>query len=211
MKLNIFYADYRDFTDDIPDYPISEYRKAKLLRTPERRQSEQLLTELYLIKALQTVRPDIELPLNIKTGEYGKPFIPGIGISFNISHSEYIFMCAIADTNIGVDIQRKVSARRVDPIAIRFFTEDEQRVIAENEDKEAMFTSMWTIKESYLKALGTGLHSPLSSVNTGAMPDELSIPSDSGFRILRSSIDDYFYAVCYEGEDNPESVELIQL
>ena len=48
-------------------------------------------------------------------------------------------------------------------LADRYFAAEEREALARSECAQDLFFRLWTVKESYLKALGTGLSRPLSS------------------------------------------------
>ncbi|NTW23981.1 MAG: 4'-phosphopantetheinyl transferase superfamily protein [Lentimicrobium sp.] len=106
------------------------------------------------------------------TGEKGKPGPEGYkGIHFNISHSGKWVVVALSPISVGVDVEKM---RKVpDGVAHRFFSDAENIMIqnAVNEaEKAEIFFTLWTLKESFLKAIGKGLTKSLNSftvVNTG--------------------------------------------
>lgn len=89
----------------------------------------------------------------------GKPeFMNYSDVHFSISHSGKYALCMISDCNIGCDIQILEKPRL--NIASRFFSEEENQQIEKcknPQEKEAMFFKLWTLKESFVKALGTGI------------------------------------------------------
>jgi 4'-phosphopantetheinyl transferase len=102
--------------------------------------------------------------INLVFGEKGKPHISNLkNVHFNISHSGHYVVCAVANQEIGIDVERirKVNIR----IAERFFSETEIRDLVKLGETERMqyFITLWTIKESYLKAIGRGLTQHLNS------------------------------------------------
>jgi 4'-phosphopantetheinyl transferase len=106
--------------------------------------------------------PDQEISLVF--GEKGKPHIGNLSnVHFNISHSGHYVVCAVSSTEIGIDVERvrKVNLR----IAERFFSEAEIRdlMVLGEEERMQYFITLWTIKESYLKAIGRGLTQHLNS------------------------------------------------
>ncbi len=136
---------------------VSEYRRQKALRLNSdeaRRQS--LGVELLLYRALGKV--------DYSVNEYGKPCIEN-GAHFSLSHCKHLAVCAVSDAVCGVDIEvpRKDSIK----LAKRFFTENEYSRIAESDDPDGLFCRYWVIKESYLKAIGTGMNTPLNSFEAG--------------------------------------------
>jgi 4'-phosphopantetheinyl transferase len=96
--------------------------------------------------------------------EKKKPFLKDRdGIHFNISHSGDWIVCAIAESEVGIDVEkiRKINLN----IARRFFSTKEVGHLFKLPEKAQLdyFFDLWTLKESYLKALGTGLTRPLNS------------------------------------------------
>lgn len=100
----------------------------------------------------------------IARGEKGKPFIADKeNIFFNISHSGDYVVCAVSDREIGIDIEKRAKARM--EVAGRFFHKRE--VLALNaladDERNNLFYDYWSVKESFLKYIGTGLARPLDS------------------------------------------------
>lgn len=94
----------------------------------------------------------------------GKPVLAGDrGIYFSVSHTGSVFACAVADAEIGLDIQE---ARRRDEdktwrLARRYFTENEIAYL-EAGDLTDRFYRLWTRKEAYAKYTGAGLKAVLA-------------------------------------------------
>lgn len=116
-------------------------------------------------------------PRQIEFGiqDYGKPFVaspqPAIR-PFNVAHTSGLVVCGLADdpdgsdatVRLGVDVE--AMDRRTDPaIAQRFFSEPEiQHLNRCKNDAEVRrsFLTIWTLKESFIKAIGTGMSTPLA-------------------------------------------------
>jgi 4'-phosphopantetheinyl transferase len=104
------------------------------------------------------------------TGERGRPEIRGPSrageLRFNLSHTRGMVACAVArKLPIGVDVESVTRRVRHARLAERFFGEDERRALralAADEQPER-FLEIWTLKEAYLKALGSGISIPLRS------------------------------------------------
>lgn len=86
---------------------------------------------------------------------------------FNISHTDGLVMCGVGDqahAAVGVDIERL--DRRTDPgLADRYFSAPEVRYLQRfqgDQERRSMFLRIWTLKESFIKAIGTGLQTPLA-------------------------------------------------
>lgn len=96
---------------------------------------------------------------------YGKPsLISHPDLPFNVSHSgDWVAVISGGHAPLGVDVE-KIS--HIDmAIAERFFSPLESRnLAAEPADQQLeTFYQLWTLKESYIKAVGMGLSMPLDS------------------------------------------------
>lgn len=101
---------------------------------------------------------------------YGKPFVTEPDEAkqpFNVAHTDGLVMCGIGDRQhelIGVDVERL--DRRTDPeLAERYFSKPEVRYLNTHRGAAARanaFLRIWTLKESFIKAIGTGLQTPLA-------------------------------------------------
>ena len=121
------------------------------------------------IVAEALVRYAIKIAAGLRTdticfiyNEYGKPRISGHGLHFNTAHSGEWVICGIDKNEIGVDIEIH---RPIDPgIANRFFSKteiDQLNAPMADESRIKMFFDIWSLKESYIKAIGKGLSCPL--------------------------------------------------
>lgn len=172
-----------------PEELLSEYRMAKITR-----KALNAAAELLIIYALRAFGHSPAVPLDIRTGEHGKPYIPNAP-HFNISHSGGIVMCAVSDEEIGVDIQEEVSPERAEKVARRYFAPDEQAELPR-------FTELWAKKEAYIKFTGMGLSTPLSSFSV--------LGELNGCHIYGGVIENCRYAVCMKEETAPEAVFVSQ-
>lgn len=158
----------------------------------------------------------------IAFGEYGKPYLADYPqIRFSLSHSGSMVMCGVANSPIGCDIQCLPShPEHNDSVAKRFFTPNEQRRIASSITPEREFVRLWTLKESYVKYLGTGISGcPFDSFEVLGSPPRLrrdgverSLPRFFEY-IFENSQDDggstHFAAVCCD--ESAEDAMLLQL
>jgi 4'-phosphopantetheinyl transferase len=101
--------------------------------------------------------------IEISCGTHGKPQVKGL--EFNVSHSENLAVYAISQQPVGIDIEYRRSLEMTSLVE-RFFAPVElanwRQLPAEH--RELAFFRAWTMKEAYLKAIGTGLHTPLAEV-----------------------------------------------
>jgi 4'-phosphopantetheinyl transferase len=101
--------------------------------------------------------------IQIEVGAQGKPWVAGL--EFNLSHSYDVAGYVVADQPVGIDLE-KVRSLDVAGIVERFFAPEEWRLWQDlpMEQQQLAFFRAWTVKEAYLKAIGTGLHTPLAEV-----------------------------------------------
>ncbi|MCG8568224.1 MAG: 4'-phosphopantetheinyl transferase superfamily protein [Desulfobacterales bacterium] len=101
--------------------------------------------------------------LRLSRSKTGRPgFSHGSGpleLDFNISHARDLVVCAVTDRGrVGIDIEHVKRRVNLD-IARRFFSVRETAEL-ENAPKAVqaeMFLQLWTLKESYVKAVGQGI------------------------------------------------------
>ena len=143
---------------------LSEGRKAKIEKM-KHEEDKQLsaCVELLLIYALKKLDPEVSLPLQITEEESGNLLLdtPVAGhekLFFNMSHSKDYAVCAVSDSQLGVDIEcvKTKDVAHMD----RILHETENKImgfITNSEEKKKYFYECWVTKESYLKNLGCGL------------------------------------------------------
>ncbi len=104
--------------------------------------------------------------LELHHGEHGKPYLPDHPwLHFSVSHSGGLVAVGVSLDEIGIDIERVRDRARLGAVTQRFLAQSEADGItrlAPGQTTEA-FHRVWTAKEAYVKALGTGLHTPLHS------------------------------------------------
>jgi 4'-phosphopantetheinyl transferase len=106
--------------------------------------------------------------LRFKYSAREKPSLidPAVDIRFNVSHSGDQAMVAVAaGREVGIDIEQPRNNVECEALAERFFSTGERKFIRALADQQKLstFFRLWTCKESFLKAHGTGLSRPLSS------------------------------------------------
>ena len=111
---------------------------------------------------------------------YGKPYIDNAEIDFSISHTKGAVACMIDHVCAGIDVESTLRTIG-NNLWERFFCKEEIEYINSCADKSSAFIRLWTSKEAYLKALGTGLTRSLSSFSI--------LPSKEGYRLTDSFSD----------------------
>ena len=145
-------------------------------------------------------------------GDHGKPYIEKSNLVFNVSHSGNMAAYVVSyRRKIGVDVEcvgRKVSHEQV---ARRFFAPEEMVALQAKpeEERSRAFFDIWTLKEAYLKARGTGISIPLNSfaVEVSGHSEKLlredgDLEASARWKLVSVNIcADYVAAVCGEGQD----------
>jgi 4'-phosphopantetheinyl transferase len=94
----------------------------------------------------------------LRPGSHGKPAVDGPW-QFNLSHSGMWALCAVArGLPVGVDIEAHREMADAEDLAGRFFTPDEAQLVRAGDRRERRFFTVWTRKEAFVKANGTGFH-----------------------------------------------------
>jgi 4'-phosphopantetheinyl transferase len=148
--------------------------------------------------------------LEFSYGPHGKPYLSGAnassGLSFNLSHSSGLAVYAFAvQRNLGIDVEHIQPESAGEDIARRYFSPREVSDLhgLPPEAKAEGFFNCWTRKEAYIKALGTGLHTPLDSFSVSlrpGQPAEFLGGVDSRWRIAAfQPAGGYAAAVVYDG------------
>ena len=126
--------------------------------------------------------------------ENGKPYAENAEIRFNVSHSGIYVICALSEKPVGADIE-KISKAALHALP-RFADEIETEFVGGSEEKA---TLLWTLKEAYLKAGGTGIAGGLGSVRFYPEGGKLAC-SDKSCEFTSEIIDGYIISVCEKNE-----------
>jgi 4'-phosphopantetheinyl transferase len=166
-------------TTDTVEYPDLD-RWLKMLNDEERDRSARFHLETDrrdFIAAHALLRSMLSCYVNSPAHQWrftceadGKPRIdPHIQcgeLPFNLSHTQGLVAAAVAaHGTVGVDVEQ------IDPVKAKFALVEEYFAPAEvrmlrgvpDADRTVCFFRLWTLKEAYIKAIGTGLNTPLKS------------------------------------------------
>lgn len=134
--------------------------------------------------------------INFKYTSLGKPYIDE-NIYFNITHSAGVAAAAVNNTEIGIDIEK---TRDFDErILERVCTEKEKEyILSEKNDaeKNKKFFQIWTLKEAYLKCIGTGITVDMKSIEFTIKNGE-AFPNRENFTAVLTEYNDFILSVVY--------------
>ncbi|MBS6397972.1 MAG: 4'-phosphopantetheinyl transferase superfamily protein [Clostridiales bacterium] len=207
-----------DFTEE----RFWPYLSQKRLREAADRKQEKerqlfLGAEVLLNRSLEALDMDISIPAEYERNSHGKPYLkerPTLYV--NWSHSEEYVICGISDREIGIDLQYSQKEVR-ESLLRRALRPSEQELLrrADEKEQQRLFYVFWTLKESFLKALGTGFYTSLEQfcvhLEQGGPWIEQQIDEKCyGCALLDFPDPDYVAAVCVEGDLPSEEILTIR-
>lgn len=158
---------------------LPEEREAKIRKLKNAGMAKKrLLSSSFLQYGLSHTLGILPEKLSYQYGKFGKPSLSEASrkyireqkgdsagdMEFNLSHSGKYAVLAISDAAVGIDVEREKKNRLA--VAKRCFCEKEYESIVGAEsyqEQNKRFLEYWTMKEAYVKYVGTGLIIPLNS------------------------------------------------
>lgn len=192
---------------------IDDSKLAKIRRYRNRRDYENALAADILVRYAileNTKMKYFKKPFLFN--EYGKPYLPtSFNLQFNVSHSGEWVVCAVDERAVGIDVELMQETDMLE-LAHRFFTIKEYDMLS-NADKslrKELFYDTWTLKESYIKALGKGLSIKLDSFSITLADNMISCETQMQHEqcyFKQYYIDNtYKLSVCSFGDSFPSDV-----
>lgn len=113
-----------------------------------------LLVERFVLKERESLNC-------LQTNRYGKPYLEN-GPFFNVTHSGRLIALAVAEIEIGIDVEL---IQEYDYLSLieEFASEKEKTRILYSRNPLKEFLNCWTQKEACIKQIGKGLSIPLKS------------------------------------------------
>ncbi|MEI7725754.1 MAG: 4'-phosphopantetheinyl transferase superfamily protein [Bacteroidota bacterium] len=117
---------------------------------------------LRLILGLYLDKKPVDLEFN--KSRFGKLSLADSDLFFNISHSQYSFLLAFGyGGRIGIDIELLQGNEDL-PALVHYAFSPAETNHYQRDASPKRFTEIWTLKEAFLKAVGTGLVDSLPSI-----------------------------------------------
>jgi 4'-phosphopantetheinyl transferase len=164
-----FNLEKREFFSLLVHISPEKQKKVRRYRRPE--SAGQILWGELLLRALIKEKTGLSnQQIIFGKNRKGKPILISVpSLHFNLSHSGRWILCALDTKPVGVDIEK---IQDITPGLVNLsLSSPERRVFKElpPPDRPSYFFTLWTWKESFLKALGIGLD---------CLPRELSLQGD---------------------------------
>ncbi|MFG2683774.1 4'-phosphopantetheinyl transferase family protein [Streptomyces sp. NPDC048392] len=117
--------------------------------------------------------PFVREPCPGCAGPHGRPAVrhPDPPLHFSLAHSHGMAVVAVSRAVLGVDVERLPRAETVEVCAAALHPGERAELAGlDAEERRVAFGRIWTRKEAYLKALGTGLSRDPAQDYLGADP-----------------------------------------
>lgn len=103
--------------------------------------------------------------VEFRHSKHGRPeLVSDIGLQFNLTHTNGLIALAVTtQAPVGIDVEYLNRQAGIPKLASRYFSDEENSALYRlpAEAWSQRFYDLWTLKEAYLKACGTGLTTPL--------------------------------------------------
>lgn len=202
---------------------LPEIRKAKVEFYAYRREKIIALAAGLLMRRCleqRLGRPLLEGELSVDG--YGKPYLRGKnGVYFNISHAGAYVVCAVAGQETGVDIE-EVKVGDCSEVARLVFSPSDYACWQARPDEERLdqFYCLWTLRESFSKAVGLGFGLAASEVSFSHADGGRDIYKANFSRGTRNEVwycrhyhcfNDYKLALCLQEGLFPDRVNMTSM
>jgi len=181
---------------------VSESRLKKANSFFFKRDAERCIcSELLLLHVIYQKFNQI-IDLEIEYNPYGKPALKNINnFKYNISHSGKWVVLATSNEEVGIDIEKK---NLIDKKMSQYFLTEKEFIWLNKKYANAKlrekFVQFWTIKESYIKYLGTGFSTDIKSFHIAIEKDSDMILQgniDHTVNFKTYTLDDHYYlSIC---------------
>lgn len=147
--------------------------------------------------------------IKIEIDLMGKPYLLHKERHFNLSHTDELIVLVTDDNPVGVDVERVRSFDEMQDIK-NVFSSNERKKISTLSSKRQLeyFYDLWTLKESYLKAIGKGLSIALNTFDIAVSNNKAILSSavdgdlNWNFKLYKI-LSNYKCAVCSRNKKFP--------
>lgn len=195
---------------------VSEFRRKKAMSL--KNESDRMLSlgaGLLTAYGLQKLGLD-EKGMIYKLNKYGKPYFEDCpDIHFSVAHCREMAVCAFSKSDVGCDIE--MIGNPDYNIAEKYFSDCERGYIfgfKTLEERAKAFFRIWTLKESFVKAVGRGLS--LSFKTFSIEPDQLKTQmtcrlEKKKYYFEEYILGNYMISCCCEQPGFAEAPELVRI
>ncbi|ROS20174.1 4'-phosphopantetheinyl transferase [Chryseobacterium nakagawai] len=148
--------------------------------------------------------------------EFGKPYLPHHPLlHFNISHSGDWVVGVVSTNIIGIDIE-KITEVKENFVSLALCAEEDRQLQSLHEtDRHSFFFKLWTLKESYVKAIGTGLSEGLNTLEITMDNEDIIMkknekPIPAYFETMELQ-QGYQFSLCSLSENTYQDIQVFSL
>ena len=169
-QIKLFIIDFDSFDTDSLAFKLQDFGVE--LDDGSKTYRQKLFSQFIRYKVLKGYLKLSQLEFSIN--QNNKPYLESHSDTyFNISHTKNHIVMAVADQEIGVDIEETVSKKSFMSIARRYFSSCEVKELEQSTDLKKDFYTLWTLKESQVKRNSLGI--------AYGLKDALFYKKDSGW------------------------------
>jgi 4'-phosphopantetheinyl transferase len=154
-------------------------------------------------------------PAEVAADRCGKPYLPAAPwLHLSLAHAGEWAVCATGSTPLGVDVESLRAMGEGTPLHILSPREAGKLSACASTERQRRVCELWTVKESFVKALGIGWDIPPDSMTVEILKDggvavESPLASER-YRFGRYALDeDYLVALCARKGSFPDAVERV--
>ncbi|WP_438433067.1 4'-phosphopantetheinyl transferase family protein [Gorillibacterium sp. sgz500922] len=155
---------------------IEQSRRLRVLQQAQRKGTYETLLSDVLLRTLLVEQLNLSNhAIQITRTPFGKPMLAGYpGVHFNLSHTRKWVVCGLHSEPVGVDVER-IKSGRVGAAELLCGVEELERLhLLRDWEQDLYLCRLWSLKESYVKALGLGLRKiPLKSIRIHAQSSSM--------------------------------------
>lgn len=175
--------DVRDFSSEQRADALRSMSDSEITRAEKfKRGKEEFIASRWLLRKVLAGYTGVTADtVAFLRSDKGKPYLPHSDIQFSLSHSGHWALLAVGNANlIGVDIEGVRATRDLLAIAESYYHPHEfaQLQTLEGAAQADYFYRLWTLKEAFFKALGTGISAGLEKVHFSLEGDQIAAAID---------------------------------
>jgi len=153
-QVKLFIVDFDDFDTD--DLAIRLQKFGIEIDSSSRTYKQKLFSQFIRHEVLMVFLKLLKIKFSVNKNN--KPYLESHSHTyFNISHTKNQIVMAVADKEIGVDVEEIVSKKNNMAIARRYFGDCEIKNLEQSADLQKDFYTLWTLKESQVKQNSLGI------------------------------------------------------
>lgn len=122
---------------------------------------------LGLLLAKKLSSKGLSVQVSLLHTKQGQPYLTGSNEYLSISHCENMIVVAISSNKVGIDVEKNLL-----PIGYELFlADDEYALFHKSKNKVDLLTTLWTLKEAYVKLTGTGFFIDPTNISFNKIKD----------------------------------------